>query len=41
MCKGRRGNSQDVHEYMFNVNVRINKLKTEAVEDINEVGSDS
>ncbi|KAJ7378750.1 Cap-specific mRNA (nucleoside-2'-O-)-methyltransferase 1 [Desmophyllum pertusum] len=37
VCKGRRGNSQDVHEYMFNVNVRINKLKTEAAEDISEI----
>ena len=37
MCKGLRGNSEPVHEYMFNVNVRINKLKAGAVEDVNEV----
>lgn len=37
MCKGLRGNSQAVHEHMFNVNVRINRLKVEGIEDVNEV----
>lgn len=39
MCKGLRGNSEAVHEHMFNVNVRINRLKAEGVEDVNEVGT--
>ena len=37
VCKGLRGNIEAVHEHMFNVNVRINKLKAGAVEDVNEV----
>ena len=37
VCKGLRGNTEAVHEHMFNVNVRINKLKAGAVEDVNEV----
>ena len=37
MCKGLRGNSQAVHEHMFNVNVRINRLKAEGIEYVNEV----
>ena len=38
MCKGLRENSQAVHEFMFNVNVRINKLKNEDAHDVVEVG---
>ena len=37
MCKGLRGNSEAVHEHMFNVNVRINRLKGQDIEDVNEV----
>lgn len=37
VCKGLRGNIEAVHEHMFNVNVRINKLKAGAVEDVNEI----
>lgn len=37
MCKGLRGNSEVVHEHMFNVNVRINRLKASGVENVNEV----
>lgn len=37
MCKGLRENSQAVHEFMFNVNVRINKLKKEDILDVVEV----
>ena len=37
MCKGLRGNSQDVHDHMFNVNVKINKLKDEDIDDVVEV----
>lgn len=37
VCKGLRSNSQAVHEHMFNVNVRINRLKAEGIEDVNEV----
>ena len=39
VCKGLRGNSQAVHEHMFNVNVRINRLKAAGVEDVNEVSA--
>ena len=39
MCKGLRGDSEAVHEHMFNVNVRINRLKAEDVEDVNEVSA--
>ena len=39
MCKGLRGDSEAVHEHMFNVNVRINRLKAEGVEDVNEVSA--
>ena len=38
VCKGLRENSQAVHEFMFNVNVRINKLKNEDAHDVVEVG---
>ena len=41
MCKGLRENSQDVRDYMFNVNVRINRLKGEGTEDVNEVGKNN
>lgn len=37
VCKGLRSNSQAVHEHMFNVNVRINRLKAEGIEDVNEI----
>lgn len=37
VCKGLRENSQDVHDYMFNVNVRINRLKKEDTGDVVEV----
>ncbi|KAK2554252.1 Cap-specific mRNA (nucleoside-2'-O-)-methyltransferase 1 [Acropora cervicornis] len=37
VCKGLRENSQAVHEFMFNVNVRINKLKKEDILDVVEV----
>lgn len=40
MCKGLRENSQAVHEFMFNVNVRINKLKREGTHDVVEVGGE-
>lgn len=40
MCKGLRENSQAVHEFMFNVNVRINKLKKEDILDVVEVGGE-
>ena len=39
VCKGLRENSQDVHEYMFNVNVRINRLKKEGTGDVVEVSA--
>lgn len=37
VCKGLRENSQAVHEFMFNVNVRINKLKNEDAHDVVEI----
>lgn len=37
VCKGLRENSQAVHEFMFNVNVRINKLKKGDILDVVEV----
>ena len=40
VCKGLRENSQAVHEFMFNVNVRINKLKKEDILDVVEVGGE-
>ena len=37
VCKGLRINSQDVHDHMFNVNVRINRMKQQDIEDVVEV----
>ena len=37
VCKGLRPNIQDVLEHMFNANVRINKMKTQEIDDVMEV----
>lgn len=37
VCKGLRINSQDVHDHMFNVNVRINRMKQQDIEDVVEI----